>query len=121
MRLFLPVLSRGAKSRLLPSGFGAGRGKADKRRGRGRGKGKKAGGGGVPPQAKCRLSVAATLGHSSGVAVGRMESGGLGVALPWRVCQTFFGSFLKCRVLVAASFLVMQGDHQGSERDHFRS
>ena len=36
--------------------FGVGRGKGDTGRGRGRGKGKKAGGGGVPPQAKVRLS-----------------------------------------------------------------
>ena len=49
-----------------PGADGAGRGKADKGHGRGRGKGKKAG-------------VAATLGPSSGVAAGRIHSGGFSV------------------------------------------
>ena len=55
---------------------GAGRGQADKGRDRGRGKGK-ARGGVVPPPAKSRLSW-----PSSRVAAGRLDSGGLGVALP---------------------------------------
>ena len=67
-----------------PGVDGAGCGKADKGRGgRGRKKGKTAGGGGRGPAAgKMTSLLAATPAPSGGVAAGRMDSGGLGVALP---------------------------------------
>ena len=66
---------------------GAGSGEADKGRGRARGKGKKVGGAGVP--GRTDVSLGRNTGSSGGVAVGRMDSGGLGV-----VCKS--SSFLKC-------------------------
>ena len=61
----------------MPGDDGVVRGKAVQDRGRGRGKGKKAGGGSVLPR---RNDV--SLGRNPGVVAGRMNSGGLGVALP---------------------------------------
>ena len=74
------VLSLGSNVK-APVADGAWRGKADKGRGCGRerkeGRWRK-----HPTTGKMTSLLPATLGHSGGVAAGRMESGGLGVALP---------------------------------------